>query len=151
MELGQIEDIDPINALLLAVKRRSARVRMADSIAQRIIEEHQRQCADDEEYGDPNVPPAEARRWLAESREEERMMMSAAKKAIDAGVADVLIRRANQDAAAWIDAMVDGLDSLELSDDDRLRALNSMHQSIAFRMPGQGPKTIEGRVVDDDG
>lgn len=157
MVLAEQDNVGPWDALLIAVKRRSARVRWCDSVAEHIMVRHRAELTpghedyDPERAGDPDVPPAEVRRWLAESRNEERLMTRAAKMAIDAGVADAMIRRVKFEGAKMADALVAGLDVLELTHEQRMKALGAMQDVISqfSAGPATGPGVIEGGTPDD--
>lgn len=156
-EISMDEDISPWDALLLAVKRRAARVRWDDQIIQEILNEHRAKCdPESERYNveysathNPEIPPGEVRQWTAESRNEERIMTRAAKMAVDAGVADAVVRRIELEGRMVTDAMIAGLDVLNLSPDDRMRALTTMHGKLAG-LPADGPAEIEGFVAKED-
>jgi hypothetical protein len=155
MALGSEENVSPWDALLLAVKRRAARVRYCDEVAEHVVAAHKSKCDErsvdyDAEYAavhDPDVPPREARDWLMESRNEERLMTRAAKMAVDAGVADAMIRRVEREGQLMMDAMLAALDVLGLTQDQRLMALEAMHTKIALSAPN--PRVIEGNVEPD--
>jgi hypothetical protein len=156
MNLADEENVSPWDALLIAVKRRSARVRWCDSVVQHIIDEHRKRCLLEGE-GDPDVPPDDARKWLTESRNEERLMTRAAKMAVDAGVADAMIRRVEREGQLMADAMFAALDTLDLSHEQRMMALNKMQEIIAKTLPTpiadqSQPKIIEqAPPLDEDG
>lgn len=147
-QLAHEEDISPWDALLLAVRRRAQRVRAVDRVLEAVMAEHVRLCNEDPEYKEshnPDVPPAEARIWLAESRNEERLLVRSAKMAVDAGVADAVVRRLELEGRLVTDALVAGLDSLNLTADQRLLALSTMHRQLA-QLPGEveSPHIVEG-------
>jgi hypothetical protein len=128
-DIADLEDISPWDALLLGVKRRARRVRICDRVTDEVMKRWRAQCEETGE-GNPEVPPQEARAWMAESRNEERILQRTAKMAIDAGVAEAMIRRLDMEGRLITDALVAGLDSLDLSPDQRIHALESMHQAL---------------------
>jgi len=79
----------------------------------------------------PDVPNDTVRTWLIESRNEERLLTRAAKMAIDAGVADALVRRIELEGQLAVDALVAGLDVLDLPGEQRMLALSAMHDKLA--------------------
>lgn len=155
-ELAQYESVSPWDALLLAVSRRAQRVRWCDHVVDEIVDQHRKACAailadDPTASVNAEVPPQEARQWMAESRNEERLMTRAAKMAVDAGVADAMVRRMEMEGRLVTDALIAGLDALELTPDQRLKALSTMHRKLAnLPTPSAGKAAIEGFVVDDD-
>lgn len=154
LNLADEIDISPWDALLVAVKRRAARVRSCDVIAEKIMEKHRQECADDPDYAathDPEVPPATVRTWLAESRNEERIMVRTAKMAVDAGVADAMIRRMEREGQLLTESLVAALDSIELDPDQRMAAFAALHKYIAQTpiLQSDNHKIIEGRPQED--
>lgn len=125
MELAEVNRISPWDALLLAVRRRAARVQWVDNIISELIRQHIANA------GDPAVPPDTIKPWLKESRMEEQLMVRSAKLAIDAGVAEAVVRRLELEGKVTTDAMIAGLDSLDLSPEDRLKALTVMHGQLS--------------------
>ncbi len=134
--------VSPWDALLLAVRRRANRVNWVDSVIAELL--RQQANRDEEEGRRPGeTPPSpEVQRWMAESRNEERLLIRAGKMAIDAGVADAVVRRLELEGRLVTDALVTGLDSLDLTPEQRLEALSAMHARLALD---------DGRPDDDDG
>jgi hypothetical protein len=143
------EAVSPWDALLLAVRRRAARVRSVDRVLDAAWIEHRRLCEADPTYGNPDVPGDEVRKWLVESRNEERLLTRSAKMAIDAGVADALVRRLEVEGRLAVDALLAGLDVLDLTTEQRMKALSTMHGALAQLPPGATASTIEGIVTSD--
>jgi hypothetical protein len=135
-DIAAEEDVSPWDALLLAVRRRAARVRAVDRIIEQAWADHRALCAADPTYGNPEVPSAEVRTWMTESRNEERLMTRAAKMAVDAGVAEAVVRHMELAGRRAVDALVAGLDVLELSSEQRIRALEAAHREL---LPGELP------------
>lgn len=134
-DLSKQANISPWDALLLAVQRRAARVRWADAVIEEIITQDQKeQIAEGKEPS--SIPPESVRSWMAESRKEEILMTRAAKMAIDAGVAEAMIRQMEREGRIVTDALVAGLDVLDLTPEQRLRALTSMHRALTSGSDG---------------
>jgi hypothetical protein len=171
-DIADQEDVSPWDALSTAVKRRARRVRWVDAVIQVMLEKHAARCDPqsieyEAEYAhahDAAVPPADVRTWLAESRNEERLLIRAGKMAVDAGVADALVRRWELEGRLMTDALIVGLDAANLSPDQRLAALSAMHahltvsgtdEGVSGRHPSQGTiidlPSIEDRKETDDG
>ena len=139
MEIADTKNITPWDALLLAVRRRAARVQWVDNVITEIIKQHI------DSDGDPNIPPDEVKPWLMESRKEEQLMVRSAKLAIDAGVAEAVVRRLEMEGKVITDALVAGLDSLELTPEQRMTALSVMHNQLTGGFNGNND---DGNVID---
>lgn len=148
-DIADAEMISPWDALQTAVSRRSRRVRWVDAIIETILTEHEAKCDPndpmyDMEYAAEHtakIPPTVVKTWLMESRNEERLLTRAAKLAIDAGVADAVVRRWQAEAKRSIDALIAGLDAIPgLSTEDRIKAIEAMQSTL---MPS--PELPSGR------
>lgn len=135
-------DMSPWDALTVAVRRRAARVQWVDHIIENIMKVHVA------EGGSADVPPEAVRPWLAESRNEERLMTRAAKMAVDAGVADAVVRRLEMEGRIVTDAMIAGLDAIDLTVDQRLKVLSTMHSQLSGLPAAAAHPVIEGTVTD---
>jgi hypothetical protein len=122
-------EISPWDALLVAVRRRAARVRWVDSVIEEMVTQHKKEM--EHEGIDNPLPPDGVRVWMEESRREERMFTRSAKMAVDAGVADAVVRRLELEGRLVTDALVAGLDVLPLTPEQRLRALTTMHNVLS--------------------
>lgn len=120
---GEVE-ITPWDALLLAVRRRARRVEWCDAMAAAALEIVHR------EQGKDALPDDSVRTWLVESRNEERLMTRSAKMAIDAGVAEAVIRRLELEGRLVTETLVAGLDALELTAEQRMAALEAAHRKL---------------------
>lgn len=140
-EISEYENVSPWDALLLAVRRRAARVRAIDKILDAAWQAHR-----EREEGNPNVPGPEVRTWLAESRDEERLLIRASKMAIDAGVAEESLRRSKLDGKRIVDTLIAGIDVLDLEPGQRMKALAAVHNKMAEDMgvPTRNVIEIEG-------
>jgi hypothetical protein len=148
--MASTDNVSPWDALLLGVRRRATRVRWVDQVIDAIMEKHRRQCEDPEYDGDPNIPPAEVRTWLSESRQEERLLARSAKMAIDAGVAVEMVRRQEVEGRIVTDALIAGLDVLNLTQDQRIAAITAMHAKLAGPQALPAGETISAEVEGDD-
>lgn len=134
-DLAELERVSPWDAMLLVVNRRAARVRWTDAVVQALLDAHVKRCAAalaDDPTADvnPDVPPDEVRHWMQESRKEEQLLTRAAKTAVDAGVADAMVRRMERDGRMVTDVLLAGLDVLELTPEQRMLALSTMHAKL---------------------
>lgn len=123
-EIAGESEITPWDALLLAVRRRARRVEWCDAMAQAALEIVRA------ERGADALPDDSVRAWLTESRNEERLMTRSAKMAIDAGVAEAVIRRLELEGRLVTETLVAGLDALELTPDQRMHALEAAHRKL---------------------
>lgn len=112
-------DVGPWEALGLAVRLAAHRVRWVEIQAQRAAD------AADGSDADPTVM-----RWLAESRRERALLAKTAKSAIDAGVAERLVRQVELEGRLVADAVGRALDALGLPDDQRALAFSTAHQAL---------------------
>jgi hypothetical protein len=143
------ENVSPWDALLLAVRRRAARVHAVDVIIETAWQDHRTLCEADPNHGNPDVPDDVVRKWMAESRNEERLMTRAAKMAIDAGVADAVVRRLELEGQIATDALLAGLDVLNLTADQRLTALSTMHRKLTQISGADTSNVIDGFTADN--
>jgi len=151
-DIAEHENVSPWDALLLAVRRRAQRVRAVDRIIELAWEDHRALCLADPNHGNPEVPNDEVRKWMIESRNEERLMTRAAKMAVDAGVADAVVRRLELEGQLAGDALMAALDTLSLTPDQRITALSTMHRKL-MQISGGGmdtPDVINGFATDTD-
>lgn len=154
---SQEENVTPWDALLKSVRRRAARVTLVDSFLEAAWAQHRADCAahDGEPGWNPDVPGAEVRRWLTESRNEERLLARTSKMAIDAGVAKMLVERDRLEGRLLADALVAGLDILNLTAEQRMQALGAAQRALtAIADNGQDAADnhtiIPGVTTDDD-
>lgn len=149
-DIAAEDNISPWDALLKAVRRRSARVRVIDGILDAAWNQHRELCRmhDGDPQWNPDVPPDSVRMWLAESRNEERLLTRTSKMAIDAGVAKMLIERDQLEGRLLADAMVAGLDALNLTAEQRMLALGEAQKALESYATGTStPHIIEGDSV----
>jgi hypothetical protein len=128
MEIADSRNITPWDALLLAVRRRAARVQWVDAQVQAVLAKHN--MDDTLTPEDKAIAPPEVLEWLEESRREEVLMIRSAKLAIDAGVAEAVVRRLELEGKLVTNALIAGLDSLELTPEQRMNALATMHKQL---------------------
>jgi hypothetical protein len=122
-------DISPWDALLSVVRRQAARVRWVDTIIAAQIEA-ERQEAEDEGHPVPPAPSGDVLAWMDTGRREAILLTRASKMALDAGVQNVLLQRVHLEGRVAVDALIAGLDVLELSQEDRIRAITAMHMTL---------------------
>lgn len=130
MRLAGELDVGPWEALNLAVRLAAHRVQWTEIQAQRAAD------AADGDDANPLVM-----RWLAESRRERALLVKTAKSAIDAGVAERLVRQVELEGRLVADAVGRALDALELSDEQRQLAFSTAHQALLM------PSVVDGQVA----
>jgi len=139
-------NVSPWDALLAEVRRSAGRCawldgRVADAAraddARRQRDELERAADDDSvpNEDDAGIPPG-LRVLLRESRAERRHLSVVAKAAIDAGVAERLVRQVELEGQLVAAALVAGLDALSLTADQRATALAAAHQRLLAIEPG---------------
>lgn len=113
-------DVSPWDALLLAVRVAAARVTWVDEQLRSVT------AATD---GDPT--DVRVLELLRQSRAERRLMAQSAKAAIDAGVAERLVRQVELEGRVLADALDAALAAVGASPDARLNALEAAHRTLA--------------------
>lgn len=119
MEVARELNVSPWDALLLAVRRAAGRVEWVDYQ----LSEATRACD-----GDQDQPPV--RRWLEESRKERTLLARTAKAAIDAGVAERIVRQVELEGKVVAEVLGRVLDRLELGPDARVAAYGLAQQEL---------------------
>lgn len=112
-------DVGPWEALGLAVRLAAHRTTWTELQADKALQDA---------AGDPN--DTAVLRWLAESRRERALLVRTAKSAVDAGVAERLVRRLELEGRLVADAVGRALDALELSDERRALAFSVAHRTL---------------------
>lgn len=131
-------DISPWDALLLSVRRAAGRVKWVDD---------QLQEATRRNDGDPTAK--EVRFWLKESRNERRMLAQVSKAAVDSGIADRLVRQIELEGRIVADAIATALDSLDLTPEQRMKALTRAHEHLLEAGDSQ-TIIVDGTTLHDD-
>lgn len=119
LEVARELNVSPWDALLLAVRRAAGRVQWVDE---------QLTLATRENDGDMLARPVA--RWLDESRRERALLARTAKAAIDAGVAERLVRHVELEGQVIARVVASVLDQLELDVDQRSRAFAVAQQEL---------------------
>jgi hypothetical protein len=152
--VARAENVSPWDALLTTVNRRAQRVRWVDAVIEEMLKQHRKRCdaalAEDPTADvNPDVPPDEVRIWLEESRKEERTLSRASKMAIDAGVAEAMVRRIEREGQQITDALVAALDAIGLDGEDRIKALTTLHDKLNPPRPERPMRALPGGFTDD--
>lgn len=126
LEVARELDVSPWEALLLAVRRAAGRVAWVDEQLTLVTR------AND---GDMNA--RDVLRWLSESRKERTLLARTAKSAVDAGVAERLVRQVELEGRVVAEVLGRVLDRLSLDADQRQLAFATAHEELL---------TIEGHV-----
>jgi hypothetical protein len=133
-DLARELDVSPWEALLLAVRLAGGAV--ADT-------EHRLHDAERADDGAERTSP-EVKYWRGESRRERTLMARTAKAAIDAGVAERIVRQAEIEGQLVAAAVVAALDMIpNLSIEHRMAALTAA-QTHLFELEAAVPDTTDG-------
>jgi hypothetical protein len=119
MRIADEEQISPWDALLRATRLAANRVSWVDQQLAGAI------AAND---GDEAVPVV--RGWLKESRNERNLLARTAKAAIDAGVAERLVRQVELEGKLVAEVLGRTLDALELTAEQRQQAFAVAHREL---------------------
>lgn len=112
--------VSPWESLLIGVRKAAGRAAWVDAQLDNAVRRND---------GRPDSP--EVMRWLAESRKERALQARVAKAAIDAGVAERVVRQLELEGKVLLAAMLAGLDAIPgLSEDSRLAALAAAQQHL---------------------
>lgn len=138
MKISQEENVSPWEAMLKSVRLAAGRVSWVDAQLEQIVN------AND---GDLDAP--QVRRWLDESRKERALLARMSKVAVDAGLAERMVRQVELEGQLVAEAVVYALDTLDLSSEQRAQALEAAHAKLLTQ---GGPQTtvIQGNVLYDD-
>ena len=146
-------DVSPWEALLRGVSRAVARSLWVD----RQLQEAVRVATTDANDGSDPSDSVAVRRWLKESRLERALMGRTAQAAIQAGVAERLVRQVEMEGRLLAAAMDAAMDALDLSPDQRLRAMEAAHEHLLGADAGPRqiqnppPPLVDGPEPDVDG
>jgi len=126
LEVARELDVSPWEALLLAVRRAAGRVAWVDEQLVEATRAH-----------DGDVNHKDVTKWLSESRKERTLLARTAKAAIDAGVAERLVRQVELEGRVVAEVLGRVLDRLSLDPDQRQLAFATAHEELL---------TLEGQV-----
>lgn len=119
MDVARELDVSPWDALLLSTRLAAGRVAWVD---QQLVEATR---AADGDQGGPAVA-----RWLKESRLERTLLARTAKAAVDAGVAERLVRQVELEGRLVAEVLGRTLDALELTAEQRQVAFATAHREL---------------------
>lgn len=143
LDIARELDVTPWEALVKSVKIAAARAAWVDH-----------QLADAVRRNDGESSAAEVKGWLKESRLERTLLSRMAKAAIDAGVAERMVRQTELEGEIVAEVIGRVLDKLDLPQEKRVLAFDEAHrQLLALEAPSGTPTTVEGEwkpFGDDD-
>lgn len=143
MDVARELDISPWDALLKSVRVAAGRAAWVDVQLKEAVQRSD---------GNPSSP--EVKGWLKESRDERMMMARVAKAALDAGVAERVVRQVELEGEIVAEVIGRVLDKLGLPAEQRVLAFDEAHrQLLALETPSGTPTTVEGEwkpFGDDD-
>lgn len=126
LEVAQELDVSPWEAIIMAVRRAAGRVAWVDEQLSAVTRAN-----------DGDSSAREVMRWLSESRKERALLARTAKAAIDAGVAERLVRQVELEGRVVAEVLGRVLDRLSLDADQRQLAFATAHEELL---------TLEGQV-----
>ena len=142
MDVARELNINPWDALLKSVRVAAGRAAWVDL-----------QLADAVRRNDGDSSAGEVKGWLKESREERLIMSRVAKAALDAGVAERLVRQTELEGEIVAEVIGRVIDKLALSAEQRIAAFDEAHrQLLALEAPSGEASTVEGtwKLLGDD-
>lgn len=119
MEVARELQVSPWDALLLSTRLAAGRVAWVDMQLTEATREHD---------GDMSAGPV--LRWLKESRLERTLLARTAKAAVDAGVAERLVRQVELEGRLVAEVLGRTLDALELTAEQRQTAFATAHREL---------------------
>jgi hypothetical protein len=131
MQVAHEENISPWDALLRATRLAANRVAWVDL-----------QLAEAVAASDGNQAVPAVRAWLKESRNERNLLARTAKAAIDAGVAERLVRQVELEGRLVAEVLGRTLDALELTAEQRQTAFATAHRELLALEASEGPSGI---------
>lgn len=144
LDIARELNITPWEALLKAVRVAAGRAAWVDA-----------QLAEATRRNDGDSSAAEVRGWLKESRDERMLMARTAKAALDAGVAERIVRQTELEGEIVAEVIGRVIDRLALTAEQRVLAFDEAHrQLLALDAPSGDPGTVDGTwkpFGDDDG
>lgn len=123
-EVARELDISPWDALLLAVRRAAGRVTWVDEQLSQAVRAN-----------DGDSSAREVARWLGESRKERSLLARTAKAAIDAGVAERLVRQVELEGKVISEVIGRVLEQLDLAPDQRVQAFTIAQNELLVLDP----------------
>lgn len=134
LDIARELDVTPWEALIKSVKIAAARAAWVDAQLAEAVRRND---------GDSAVP--EVKGWLRESRAERTLLARIAKSAVDAGVAERLVRQTELEGEIVAEVIGRVIDKLALSAEQRIAAFDEAHrQLLALEAPSGQPTTVEG-------
>lgn len=134
MDVARELNITPWDALLKSVRVAAGRAAWVDAQLADAVRRND---------GEPGAP--EVKGWLRESRDERMIMSRVAKAAIDAGVAERMVRQTELEGEIVAEVIGRVLDKLDLPQEKRVLAFDEAHrQLLALEAPSGTPTTVEG-------
>lgn len=134
LDIARELNVTPWEALLKSVRVAAARAAWVDQ-----------QLADAVRKNDGEPANTEVKGWLKESRAERTLLARMAKAAVDAGVAERLVRNTELEGEIVAEVIGRVLDKLGLAPELRVLAFDEAHrQLLALEAPSGEPGTVEG-------
>lgn len=119
MDVARELAVSPWDALLMSTRLAAGRVAWVDQ-----------QLAEATRAADGDQSAVAVRNWLKESRAERNLLARTAKAAIDAGVAERLVRQVELEGKLVAEVLGRTLDALELTAEQRQAAFATAHREL---------------------
>lgn len=134
LDIARELNVTPWEALIKSVKIAAARAAWVDA-----------QLAEAVRRNDGDSAGVEVKGWLKESRLERTLLARIAKSAVDAGVAERMVRQTELEGEIVAEVIGRVLDKLGLPPEQRVLAFDEAHrQLLALEAPSGTPTTVEG-------
>lgn len=133
MDVARELAVSPWDALLLATRLAAGRVAWVDQ-----------QLTEATRAADGAADGPAVRRWLDESRRERNLLARTAKAAVDAGVAERLVRQVELEGRIVAEALGRALDALELTAEQRQVAYAVAHRELLVLEAGEAGEAEGG-------
>lgn len=119
LDVARELNVTPWDALLLATRLAAGRVAWVDA-----------QLVEATRASDGDATSTTVRRWLDESRRERSLLARTAKAAVDAGVAERMVRQVELEGRLVAEVLGRTLDALELTAEQRQVAFATAHREL---------------------
>jgi hypothetical protein len=147
LDVARELNVSPWEALLKGVRLAAGRVAWVDAQLDRAV----RDATEDENDGG-SADTVTVNRWLTESRKERALMTRTAAAAINAGVAERMVRQVELEGQVVAEVIGRVIDKLELAPAQRVAAFEEAHrQLLVLEAPSGAPVEVQGswNPVDD--
>lgn len=151
LDVARELNVTPWEALLKGVRLAAGRVAWVDAQLERAVRDA---TTGENDGGDPDT--VAVLRWMTESRKERALMTRTAAAAVNAGVAERMVRQVELEGQIVAEVIGRVIDKLNLEPARRVAAFEEAHrQLLVLESPSGAPVDVEGTwsapAVDDIG